>query len=78
MLRLRPLILIWPSFCMLCLNAPPAGAGGRGGGGHFGAHFAPHFSAPHVQPQVSAPRMSVPMPRTLAAPAHRAPALATF
>jgi hypothetical protein len=78
MLRLRPLVLIWLSFCVLSLNAPPAGAGGRGGGAHFGAHFAPHFSAPHLQPQVSAPRVSAPMPRTLAAPAYRAPALATF
>jgi len=78
MLRLRPLVLIWLSFCALCLNAAPAVAGGRGGGAHFGAHFAPHFSAPHAQPQVSAPRMSVPMPRTFAAPAHRAPAVATF
>jgi hypothetical protein len=78
MLRLRRLVLIWLSFCVLGLNAPPAGAGGRGGGAHFGAHFAPHFSAPHIQPQVSAPRMSVPMPRTFAAPAYRAPAVATL
>jgi hypothetical protein len=49
MLRLRPLVLIWLSFCVLGLNAPPAGAGGRGGGAHFGgggAHFGAHF-APH-------------------------------
>jgi hypothetical protein len=43
MLRLRPLVLIWPSFCMLCLNAPPAGAGGRGGGGAFRRAFCAAF-----------------------------------